>query len=82
MNPIPVCRAILNVINGTLHYKGGPEFPIHIKSLRISPDPPKPGENLTINAIGEASETIEARVARFLRYSPNLIIYSTGRRLC
>ena len=42
---------------------GTPEFPIHVKSLQVSPDPPKPGEDLTINAVGEASETVEVCLA-------------------
>ncbi|KAJ3559763.1 hypothetical protein NM688_g134 [Phlebia brevispora] len=38
---------------------GNPTDPVEIKSIEISPDPPKPGEDLTVTVIGEAKERIE-----------------------
>ena len=43
--------------------KGNPSDPVHIKSIEISPDPPKPGEDLTVTVVGEAIERIEVRSA-------------------
>ncbi|CAL1695450.1 unnamed protein product [Somion occarium] len=33
--------------------------PIHIESIEITPDPPKPGEDLTVTVKGVASERVE-----------------------
>ncbi|GJE87589.1 phosphatidylglycerol/phosphatidylinositol transfer protein [Phanerochaete sordida] len=39
---------------------GDPETdPLKVISIEISPDPPKPGEDLTVNVVGEAREKIE-----------------------
>ncbi|KAI0348481.1 hypothetical protein BDW22DRAFT_1350698 [Trametopsis cervina] len=38
---------------------GSPSDPVHIKSIDISPDPPVPGEDLTVKVIGEATSTVE-----------------------
>jgi hypothetical protein len=38
---------------------GNPSDVIQLKSLTVSPDPPQPGQDLTINASGYVSETIQ-----------------------
>jgi len=38
---------------------GSPTDAVQIKSLRVDPDPPKPGEKLTIYATGTVKETID-----------------------
>lgn len=48
---------------------GNPTDPIHIKSIEISPDPPKPGEDLTVKVIGEATEIVEVRCKLFIMRS-------------
>lgn len=39
---------------------GNPTDPLRVTSISISPDPPKPGEELTVTVTGEATTTIEA----------------------
>jgi hypothetical protein len=34
---------------------------VEIKSINISPDPPKPGQNLTVNVVAYAHEVVEVR---------------------
>ena len=41
--------------------------PLEIKSIEISPDPPKPGEELTVKVVGEAREKVEVSVSALLR---------------
>lgn len=43
-------------------WTGEPTDAIAITSLRVSPDPPKPGQNLTIYATGTARELIDVRL--------------------
>ncbi|KAG8990854.1 Phosphatidylglycerol/phosphatidylinositol transfer protein [Tulasnella sp. 427] len=38
---------------------GLPTDIVQIESLTVSPDPPEPGQNLTITAVGRATKTIE-----------------------
>ncbi|KAL5533776.1 hypothetical protein ACEPAG_236 [Sanghuangporus baumii] len=38
---------------------GDPSDPIQIKSIEVSPDPPKPGENMTVKVAAYAQERIE-----------------------
>ncbi|KAJ3490537.1 hypothetical protein NLI96_g1370 [Meripilus lineatus] len=38
---------------------GDDDFPMHVTSLEISPDPPKPGEELTVTAVGETTERVD-----------------------
>ncbi|KAI0080100.1 MD-2-related lipid-recognition [Panus rudis PR-1116 ss-1] len=38
---------------------GSPSDPIRIKSIDISPDPPKPGEDLTVKVKGVANQRVE-----------------------
>ena len=40
--------------------------PIQIESITVSPDPPKPGENLTITVLATVYETIEVIQGCFL----------------
>lgn len=44
-----------------LQHLGLPTDIITIKSLDVKPDPPVPGEDLTVTAIGVASEVVEVR---------------------
>jgi len=39
---------------------GQPEDAITIKSITVSPDPPQPGQNLTLTAVGTVNVVIEA----------------------
>ena len=39
--------------------QGAPTDPVHIKSIEVSPDPPKPGANMTVKVIGQADEQVE-----------------------
>ena len=43
------------------HPLGAPHNPIKIKSIDISPDPPKAGEDLTVTVKGIAHERVEVR---------------------
>ncbi|KAG8688404.1 Phosphatidylglycerol/phosphatidylinositol transfer protein [Ceratobasidium sp. 394] len=38
---------------------GSPDDIVHIKSIEVSPDPPQPGKDLTVTAIGVADKEIE-----------------------
>ncbi|KAH7911964.1 ML domain-containing protein [Hygrophoropsis aurantiaca] len=38
---------------------GLPSDPIQIHSISVSPDPPKPGQDLTVKVVGEATEVVE-----------------------
>ncbi|TCD61313.1 ERI1 exoribonuclease member 3 [Steccherinum ochraceum] len=38
---------------------GSSGFPLHVESIEITPDPPRPGEDLTVTAKGVADITIE-----------------------
>ena len=40
-------------------FLGRPSDPVQIKSIEVLPDPPKPGENLTVIVNGTVSETLE-----------------------
>ncbi|KAN0100690.1 ML domain containing protein [Tylopilus felleus] len=41
------------------HDCGYPVDPIHIKSIKLSPDPPQPGHDLTVTVTGTADEPVE-----------------------
>ena len=43
----------------TYTISGDDDFPMHVTSLEISPDPPKPGEELTVTAVGETTERVD-----------------------
>jgi hypothetical protein len=49
----------LSVFGLTLSALGLPSDPIQIESVEFSPDPPKPGEDLTVKVKATAIETIE-----------------------
>lgn len=40
---------------------GSPSDAVQIESITVSPDPPKPGEDMTVTVKGTALETIEVR---------------------
>ena len=55
---------VLQILGQSLNHRGRPSLgapsdPVHIKSISISPDPPKPGADLTVTVVGEAVERIE-----------------------
>ena len=41
---------------------GSPEDIVKIKSLTVSPDPPKPGENLTVNVSAYVTRVVEVGI--------------------
>lgn len=47
-----------------MHPSGESSDPVHIKSIEISPDPPKPGANMTVKVVGQADELIEVCTSR------------------
>ena len=58
---------VSNAQTGDVHFllttytlPGDEDFPMHVTSIEISPDPPKPGEELTVTAVGETTERVEA----------------------
>ena len=53
-------------------HAGDPSVPVHITSIEISPDPPKPGENMTVTVIGEATERVEVSRSGSLRHDSNV----------
>lgn len=55
----PMLRECCSPLLTRLMQTGNREDPVHIKSIKISPDPPKPGEDLTVSVIGEATERVE-----------------------
>jgi len=46
-------------LNNVARYAGDPSDIVTIKSLNISPDPPKPGQQLTVTVNAYTSEIIE-----------------------
>lgn len=42
-----------------LIFLGLPDYPAQITSIQLSPDPPKPGEDLIVTVDGTVSETLE-----------------------
>ncbi|EKM61177.1 uncharacterized protein PHACADRAFT_247619 [Phanerochaete carnosa HHB-10118-sp] len=38
---------------------GDSSYPVHIKSIEISPDPPVPGQNLTVKVVGQTDTVVE-----------------------
>ena len=44
-------------------FSGHDTDPIHIETIEISPDPPLPGQELTVTVTGTAKETIEVCLA-------------------
>jgi hypothetical protein len=53
--------------NGLLFFLGAGVDVVEIKSIQVTPDPPQPGQNLTVNVIAYAHEVV---VVRFLLYLP------------
>lgn len=45
--------------------KGQSSDPLQIQSIQVSPDPPKPGENMTVTVNAIAQERIEVRIGSF-----------------
>jgi hypothetical protein len=39
---------------------------VEIKSIHVSPDPPQPGQNLTVNVVAYAHEVVEVRGLLYL----------------
>ena len=58
------CATVRTITQFHTHaqHAGDPSDPVHIKSIEISPDPPKPGEDMTVKVVGQADEVVEVRV--------------------
>ena len=50
---------LITFLSPLLVLKGEPTDAIQIKDIKISPDPPKPGHNLTIYASGTVNQLID-----------------------
>lgn len=62
---------------------GSPSDPVRIKSIDISPDPPLPGQDLTVTVVGEAKERIEVRFIRKIsRYMLAKLRIMAGGCIC
>lgn len=42
-----------------LSFSGSPTDVIQLKSISLSPDPPKPGQDLTVTVVGTAQQRVE-----------------------
>jgi hypothetical protein len=47
---------------------------IQIESINVSPDPPKPGQNLTVIVEASAMEEVKVRLHTKIPYSPDRIM--------
>lgn len=52
-----------------LLFLGLPEYLAQITSIQVSPDPPKPGEDLIVTVDGTVSETLEVGLVFEVIYS-------------
>jgi hypothetical protein len=50
-------------------FQGSPTDGIQIESIRVSPDPPKPGQDLTVTVEATAEEEIEVRLQAPVSYT-------------
>ena len=51
---------LTTVFSDLIHmFVGLPGDPVRIKSIEVSPDPPKPGANMTVKVVGQANEQVE-----------------------
>ncbi len=57
-------------LNALLPFQGLPTDPIQIKSINVFPDPPKPGQNLTVTVEASAQEKVEVRLHPLVSCSP------------
>ena len=67
-------------IRTLLLFLGLPEYPVDITSIEVVPDPPKPGQELTVKVDGIVTETLE--VSLILETTYFLRVTSTGRSIC
>jgi hypothetical protein len=56
--------------------------PIQIDSIEVSPDPPVPGQNLTVIAKGQVTEVIEVRMASSHVGFQNDLLVISGWSIC
>lgn len=49
---------------------GATSDPIQVQSIKVSPDPPKPGEKLTVTVNAEVTEEVEVWMKLSLTFSP------------
>lgn len=81
--PIAVSRLYSLYITHTLMlsflFQGLPTDAIQIESISVSPDPPKPGQNLTVTVEASALEAVEVRLHAKISYSPDRILSSFRR---
>lgn len=45
---------------------GLPTDAAHIDTIAVSPDPPRPGQNMTVTVTGTVKETIEVRFSNYV----------------
>jgi hypothetical protein len=57
-----------------LPFQGLSTDAIQIESINVSPDPPKPGQNLTVIVEAYATEEVKVRLHTKIPYSPDRII--------
>ena len=77
-----VCGSILieiPFIKNMLLFLGLDTYPIQITSLEVKPNPPEPGQELTVIVDGIATETVEVGLVLKL-YISELTL--TGRSIC
>jgi hypothetical protein len=65
--------------------KGLPTDAIQVQSISISPDPPVPGQDLSVTAVGTARETIEVCLRSqlfFFSEGADILCGAVGGRVC
>ena len=60
-------------LDALLSFQGLPTDSIQIESISVSPDPPKPGQNLTVTVEASTLEEVEVRLHTNILYSPDRI---------
>jgi hypothetical protein len=64
---------LLTQLDALLSFQGLPTDSIQIESISVSPDPPKPGQNLTVTVEASTLEEVEVRLHTNILYSPDRI---------
>ncbi len=66
-------------LDALLPFQGLRTDAIQIESIIVSPDPPKPGQNLNITVKATAQEKVEVRLHGKVLYNPDRIMSSFRR---
>jgi len=69
-------------LDALLPFQGLPTDAIQIESISVSPDPPKPGENLTVTVEASALEEVEVRLLAKILYGPDRSYLLLGGCIC